>query len=72
MIQLSLTEALTKNEPRIRNIKIGVKMKQEELLGMKNSNRIKKRVDIKVNAKVVKTNETFSYVEYFYIGPLSY
>ena len=72
MIQLSLTEALTKNEPRIRNIKIGVRMKQEELLGMKNSNRIKKRVDIKVKAKVVKTNETFSYVEYFYIGPLSY
>ena len=72
LIQDSLTEALRKNEARIRNISIGVKIKQEELFGMKSSNRIKKRIDIKVNAKVVKTNETFSYVEYFYIGPLSY
>lgn len=72
LIQESLTEALRKNELRIGNIRVGVKMKQEELFGMKDSNRIKKRVDIKVNAKVVKTNEIFSYVEYFYIGPLSY
>lgn len=72
LIQESLTDALKRNEPRIQNVRVGVKMKQEELFGMKNSNRIKKRIDIKVNAKVVKTNEAFIYVEYFYIGPLSY
>lgn len=72
LIQESLTESLTKHEHRLRNIRVEAKIKQEELFGMKDSNRIKKRIDIKMNAKVVKTNETFSYVEYFYIGPLSY
>lgn len=72
LLKESLTEGLIKNEPRIRNVRIGIKTKQEELYGMKQSNRIKKRIDIKVNANVVKTNEAFTYVEYFYIGPLSY
>ena len=72
MVQESLLESLRRLEKRINKIRVDVKIKQHEFDGISNSNRIKKRIDIKVNAKVVKTNETFSYVEYFYIGPLSY
>lgn len=68
----SLQESLKKHEKRLSNIKVEVKIKQEEILNNDAINRIKKRIDLKVNGKVKKTNEVFSYVEYFYIGPLSY
>lgn len=68
----SLEESLQRIEKRLSNIRVEVKVKQEELFGMESSNRIKKKVDISVKAVVKKTNERFSYVEYFYIGPLSY
>ena len=71
-IQDSLYESLTKHEKRLQKLRVNVKIKQEELLGTVDSNRIKKRIDIRIKAKVKKTNEEFSYVEYFYIGPLSY
>ena len=72
LIQASLYESLTRHEKRLHSIVVSVRMKQEELTGLKDSNRIKKRLDIGIKAKVKKTNEEFSYVEYFYIGPLSY
>lgn len=68
----SLQESLKRHEKRLSNIKVVVKIKQEEILNNDAVNRIKKRIDLKVNGKVKKTNEVFSYVEYFYIGPLSY
>lgn len=71
-IQESLYESLTKHEKRLHELRVNVRIKQEELFGTENSNRIKKRIDIRIKAKVKKTNEDFSYVEYFYIGPLSY
>ena len=72
LIQTSLNESLTRHEKRLHSIEVNVRMKQEELTGLEDSNRIKKRLDIRIKAKVKKTNEAFSYVEYFYIGPLSY
>lgn len=71
-IQESLYESLIKHEKRLHELRVNVRIKQEELFGMESSNRIKKRIDIRIKAKVKKTNEDFSYVEYFYIGPLSY
>lgn len=68
----SLEESLQRIEKRLTNIRVSVKVKQEEMFGMEASNRIKKKVDINVKAKIKKTNESFNYVEYFYIGPLSY
>ena len=68
----SLQESLKKHEKRLSNIKVEVKIMQEEILNNDSINRIKKRIDLKVKGKVKKTNEVFSYVEYFYIGPLSY
>lgn len=72
LIQKSLYESLLRHEKRLDSIDIIVKMKQEQLTGTMNSVRIKKRLDVRVKARVKKTNEAFSHVEYFYIGPLSY
>ncbi len=68
----SLLESIKRHEKRLSNVKVEVKIKQEEILNNDAINRIKKRIDIKVKGKVKKTNESFSYIEYFYIGPLSY
>jgi len=68
----SLNDSISHHETRLENINVGVSIKQEETDGDLQTNRIKKRVDISVKAIVKKTNEPFTYVEYFYIGPLSY
>ena len=64
----SLYDSLKKHEKRLFNFNVNVKVRQEEI----NGNRMKKKVDILVKGKVKKTNEDFSYIEYFFIGPLSY
>lgn len=71
-IQASLYESLMKHEKRLQALRVNVRIKQEELSPNASSNSIKKRIDIRIKGKVKKTNEDFSYVEYFYIGPLSY
>lgn len=71
-IQESLYKSLNVHEKRLDALRVNVNIKQEELLETELSNRIKKRIDIRIKGHVKKTNEAFSYVEYFYIGPLSY
>lgn len=68
----SLKESLGRHEKRLTKIKMNVRIKQEEVFGTAGSNRMKKRIDLNIKATVVKTKESFTYVEYFYIGPLSY
>jgi len=72
IIRESLSSSIKRHERRLNNVKVIVRMKQEELIGMHESNRIKRRIDITIKGKVIKTSEAFSHVEYFYIGPLSY
>ncbi len=72
LIQDSLYDSLSLHEKRLHELRVDVRIKQEELTGHTTSNRIKKRIDIRIKGKVIKTNEVFTYVEYFYIGPLSY
>lgn len=71
-IQESLYESLMNHERRLQALRVNVRIKQEELSPTGGSNSIKKRIDIRIKGKVKKTNEDFFYVEYFYIGPLSY
>lgn len=68
----SLYNSLNLHEKRLTDLDININIKQQELTASRESVRIKKRVDINIKAKVLKTNDSFSYVEYFYIGPLSY
>jgi len=72
IIEESLYTSLKRHEKRLSKLAITVKIKQEEITATGQNNRIKKRVDIAVKGKIKKIDEAFSYVEYFFIGPLSY
>lgn len=68
----SLKESLQLHETRLEQIRVDLKIKQEEIIAPNISNRIKKRIDLTIRGRIKKTNESFTYNEYFYIGPLSY
>ncbi len=68
----SLTHSIRKYEPRIKGVEIVVEITQFELARTDGNLRIKKRIDISINAELVKTNEPIRYFEYFFLGPLSY
>ena len=72
LISDSLFDSLKRHEKRLTNINIEVKIKQEEVSTGKHGVLVKKKVSLKINGKVKKTDEDFLYKEYFYIGPLSY
>lgn len=71
-ISQSISESLTNHEKRINEIKVSVSIVQDEFKSEKNYNRVKKRVDIKVDCVINKTNEAFSCFEQFFIAPLAY
>lgn len=68
----SLLDSLVAQEKRLKRIRIDVDIKQEEFINRDALNRIKKRIDIKVEGVVSQTNEPFSCLESFYIAPLSF
>ncbi|MBN2484896.1 MAG: GPW/gp25 family protein [Bacteroidales bacterium] len=71
-LKKSILNALDKYEKRLHNSSVTVSIKQVEVDELFKSKRIKKRIEIEIKAKLSATNETFSYFEYFYLGPLSY
>lgn len=72
LIKDSLIYAIGNQEKRINSIEVKVVISQMEIHGLKVNKRIKKRVDIEINSRLVSTSEEFKYFEYFYLGPLSY
>lgn len=70
-LKKSLHEAISKNEKRLYDLEVSVMISQVELTGSA-SRRLKKRIDVRLQAKLEKTNELFQYYEYFFLGPLSY
>lgn len=72
LIEESLIDSLKIHEKRLTHVRVSVRIKQEELNLNEQNNRIKKRVDINVKGKIKKIDEDFSYIEHFFIGPLSY
>lgn len=70
-LKKSLHEAISKNEKRLHKLEVSVMISQVEL-SVQNSKRLKKRIDVRLQASLVKTNEPFQYYEYFFLGPLSY
>ncbi len=72
LIRESLVVAINKWEHRLNAIDIGVVISQTEINSLTISKRIKKRVDIEINACLAVTGEEFKYFEYFFLGPLSY
>lgn len=70
-LKKSLYEAITKNENRLYNLEVNVMISQVEL-STENTRRLKKRIDVRLQARLTKTSEAFHYYEYFFLGPLSY
>ena len=68
----SLTQAITNNEKRLSNVEVSVRISQMEMVAVSQAIRVKKKIDIDVIAKIIKTNESFKYYEFFFLGPLSY
>lgn len=71
-ISESLVDSIASQERRLRRVTVDVNIQQEEFKNRGRLNRIKKRVDIKVNGVISRTNEDFSCLEQFYIAPLSF
>lgn len=72
VILKSVLESIKSHEKRLVNTSAQIDIKQEELSGLKKNRIVKKKVTIHIKGKVAKTNESFLYNEYFYVGPLSY
>jgi phage baseplate assembly protein W len=68
----SIKEAITKYEPRITNIKTTLDLTEEEFINKEKQSlkKIKKKVDIKIQANLKKTNEQFYFQEMLYVSPL--
>ena len=67
----SIIKTLSLHEKRLINIGVDVHIVQDEFRGSSNHNRIKKRVDISIKGIKKQTNETFTFLERFYIAPLA-
>ena len=63
-------DGLEKFEKRLFNCQVIIELSQQEFSGGQELWRIKRRVDIKVNAKIKKTNEAFLFEETLFISPV--
>jgi phage baseplate assembly protein W len=70
----SIKKSLSQHEKRVTNIEVRVQITQEELINNSAGRdyRIKRKVDINIIGNLVKTNETCSFYEKFFIGPISF
>ena len=68
----AIKEAVGNYEPRLTNIKAVLDVTEEELINKEKQTlkRIKKRVDIRIQANLKKTNEQFYFQETLYVSPL--
>lgn len=69
-IRESLKLTIAKHEPRLSQVRIDIQIQQIEFRVV--NRRMKSRITLKVDGVLTKTNEPFSYIENFFIGPLSY
>jgi phage baseplate assembly protein W len=70
----SIKKSLQKHEKRVINFDVKVDIKQEELISNKTGRdyRIKRSVNISITGNLIKTNESCSFFEKFFIGPISF
>lgn len=69
-VKKSFLQTIEKNEPRLSQVRIDIQIQQVEI--MVQNRRTKSQITLKVEGVLIKTNEPYSYIENFYIGPLSY
>ena len=68
----SIKEAIIKFEKRLLNVKATLELTEEEFINREQQTfkKIKKRVDVKIQGNLKKTNEQFYFQELMYISPL--
>jgi len=68
----AIKEAIINYETRLTQVKATLEVTEEEIINKENLSlkRIKKRVDISVQANLKKTNEPFYFKETLYVSPL--
>ena len=59
LVQASLYESLTRHEKRLHSIEVKVSMKQEEIAGLEDSNRIKKDWILELKPKLKRQMRSF-------------
>jgi phage baseplate assembly protein W len=69
-LQKAILQSLKIHEPRLTNTRLDIQIEQVEVLLQ--NRRVKIRIGIKIFGTIIKTNESFTHVESFFIGPLSY
>ncbi len=71
-LKRNLIYALSKYEKRIHNLEVSVLISQAEVGEYSVDRRVKKRIEVAVNGKLMATNEKFNFFQHFFLGPLSY
>lgn len=73
-IMLNLKELLEQKEPALTQIKVTVQIVQEEFMDEKKTvvQRLKRRLDLHIQAKLTLTNEPFDFRNTFYLSPISF
>jgi phage baseplate assembly protein W len=68
----SIKEAIIKFEKRLLNVNARLELTEEEFINREQQSlkKIKKRVDVKIQGNLKKTNEQFYFQELMYISPL--
>ena len=69
-IKGSLLQTISKYEPRLSDVRIDIQIQQVEI--RISNRRTKCQITLKVDGTLTKTNESYAYLENFFIGPLSY
>jgi phage baseplate assembly protein W len=69
-IRKSFIQTIEKHEPRLSQVKVDIQIQQVEIRVQ--NRRTKSQVTLQVDGVLTRTNEQYSYVENFFIGPLSY
>ena len=69
-IKKSFLRTIGKYEPRLSQVRVDIQVQQVEI--KVTNRRTKSQITLRVDGVLTKTNEPFSYMENFFIGPLSY
>jgi len=69
-LKKSIQQTIEIHEPRLSGVRADIQIEQiESRVG---NRRTKSRIRLQINGSLTKTNESFTFKEQFFIGPLSY
>lgn len=70
-VKQSIVNCVEKYEPRLDNVRVDIRWKQEKVMADK-TKRLSKRLDVKITARIKVNRKAFTHREQFYIAPLAY